>query len=129
MLVYWITVLVACIYTGCRGGWPERLCVGAVAVASLGTAMLVSPAASRFHGVEWGVFGVDVCLLLVLVLIVWSTQKYWPLWATGFQLVSLASNTAALTTVSPRAYALAQGFWAYAIVASAVAGCRSRGTG
>jgi len=126
MLVYWITVLVACIYAGLRGGSSERLCTGAVAVASLATAVLVSPAAGRFHAMEWGVFGIDLCLLLVMVLIVWTTQTYWPLWATGFQVVALVSNTAAMSAVSPRAYALAQGFWAYAILAAAMVGCWSR---
>jgi hypothetical protein len=126
MIVYWITVLASCAYVGARGGPSERLCVGAVAIASLVTVALVSPFARRFHSMEWGVFGVDFCLLLVLILIVSRSRRYWPLWATGFQVVALISNTAILSPVSPRAYALAQGFWAYAILGSVIAGTWSR---
>lgn len=123
-IIYW-AFLAACFgYAFRYGGGPER-----VGAAIIGIGSLVSVAASsdfvlRFRSVEPGIFATDIVVLAAFLMLALRTERYWPLWATGFHVVGVATHTAIIVDpkVVPPAYAIAQGFWAYPMLVAVVMG-------
>lgn len=92
-------------------------------IASFATYGALVVAGTLWTSVEAGVALVDVILLGTLLVIALTTNRVWPLWATAAQLVGTMTHLAiwADPYVVPRAYALAQPFWAYpALIALAL---------
>jgi hypothetical protein len=77
-----------------RGGSPER--VGAVAMvgAWFGT-VLVQNSLQRW-GLQTGVMLVDAALLAVLLYLALKTDRWWPMWASGFQAMNVMLHLAVL---------------------------------
>ena len=100
----WATVLIlTCAAALWRGQIYERL-------AALG--LLLSWMLTRLfyvhHGqqAEWGVLGVDVALFVVLAIVALRSPRYWPIFAAGFQLLSVVIHVARVADAS-------LGGWAY----------------
>lgn len=93
--------------------------------------ILSVPAASLIGSLwtspEIGILGVDLLVLFALVILSLTSDRFWPLWMTGIQLTSVAIHFAAMVEISivPRAYALAQGFWAYPMLGILLIGTRN----
>ena len=104
-----------------RGGWPERSAAVAVLAASFASPLVQS---SLFASPEHGILTVDLLLLGWLGLLALATDRFWPLWATGFHLVGTIIHVARMVdpTVVPPAYALGQVFWSYPVLAALAAG-------
>jgi hypothetical protein len=66
------------------------------------------------------VFAVDLLTLIAAVSLAVAVDRYWPLWFAGFPLVAVATHLASMVQIAivPKAYALAQGFWAYPMMAA-----------
>lgn len=69
-------------------------------------------------------FGIDLALLLVFLIFVVRSKRYWPLWTTGMQVVSLVGYTAVVSAVRPWTGGMTLGIIAYAILATIVVGAR-----
>lgn len=92
-----------------RGGWPERVAAGAMILAWFASSLLYK--SQLWFGPQTGVFVVDVCLLLVLLVIALRSDRWWPMWACGFHALSLILTLALLldSKISNRAGYLAGG--------------------
>ena len=93
-------------------------------------ASLLSAAAAMLNP-SWGstsfaVFAVDGgCLLLLMALAV-NSNRFWPIWAVGFQIVAVATHLATLwiPDIVPKAYQAILSFWSIPILWVMVAGTR-----
>lgn len=87
---------------------------------------VASPAAetSEFAHPESGILVVDLLLLAYLITLALRSDRFWPLWAAGFQIVGTMIHVARLVDVSiwPNAYAVAQVFWAYPVLGALAMG-------
>ncbi len=104
-----------------RGGQDERLAAGAIAVAAI-----LSPivSARHFDGPELSLVLVDLGLFATLGAIALRSRAFWPIWAAGFQLCTLAGHFAAAKSGSmvPAAYAETLAIWSYAVMTSLLVG-------
>ncbi|SFJ06126.1 hypothetical protein [Caulobacter sp. UNC279MFTsu5.1] len=90
-----------------RGRWVER-----VAAAAMAVAWFVSPLVQDDHqtlGAQSGVLIVDLLLLLVLLHLALTTDRWWTMTATAFQGVTALIHLAAAIDrqIFPRAYYVA----------------------
>lgn len=70
-----------------KGEEPERIFAGFYLVAWLATLLIQSE--SDLSGWQPTVFGIDAVVLAVLIALSWKTNRVWPVWAAGFQLLVL----------------------------------------
>ncbi|ACG79890.1 conserved hypothetical protein [Phenylobacterium zucineum HLK1] len=87
-----------------KGGWEERLTAMAFLIAWIATLIGRD---REWLGTQWGAFAVDVVLLGFLVVVALKSARYWPIFAAGFHLLSVATHAARI--VDPQV-----GAWAYA---------------
>lgn len=130
-LFYWTLVALCSGYVFIRGAAPERTGMAILVVGSiLSTLSATADYAIRFRSLELGIFIIDLVALVAFVALALKANRFWPLWVAGFHLVGVATHAAmaANPEVVPRAYAMAQAFWAYPMLAAMVAGTwRHRG--
>jgi len=70
----------------------------------------------------------DIGLFFVFILVALKSDRYWPMWAAGFQLLAIVTHTAEIldSTVGAWAYITAGVIWTYlgaAALAVGVCGC------
>lgn len=93
----------------------------ATALTALGT--LLNP---TWGSTSYAVFAVDSGCLLLLAALAVNSNRFWPIWAVGFQLVAVATHVATLwiPDIVPRAYQAILSFWSIPILWVMVAGTR-----
>jgi hypothetical protein len=123
-LLYWFFLAACSAYALAKGGAPERIAIGIAVIASVVSVIALSSMATRFDGVEAGVFLVDLVTLVAFFLLALHADRFWPLWITGFQLIGVATHLAMLLSpdVVPQVYSFILGLWAYPILALIVIG-------
>ena len=90
-----------------RGGWEERTTAMAFMIAWMTTLLGRDQA---WIGTQWGTLAVDAVLLGFLVAVAMRSDKYWPLFAAGFQLLAVVTHVARIVDAQV-------GAWAYATAA------------
>ena len=105
-----------------RGGRPERL-VAAVNIA----AWLASPLVEDHRNwldPQWGILGVDILFLAVLLWLALRTDRRWLLFAAAFQLLGVVTHGAMMAdrTVGGWAYITAGVIWSYLVLTSLAVG-------
>lgn len=73
-----------------KGDEPERVGAGAYLVGWF--ASLLVQGDGRLFDVQWGMFVIDVLLLLIFGAMVWKSRRSWPVWACAFQLLAVMSH-------------------------------------
>lgn len=73
-----------------KGGEPEKIGAGAYLFAWFASLMVQS--AGGYFGVQWGVFAIDVVLLIIFAAMVWKAPRSWPVWACALQLLAVTSH-------------------------------------
>lgn len=128
MLLFAACLLACCIYAAARGGPPERIGALVLLVGSVLSTALMSPAASRFSGVEMGVLAVDVAVLFAYLALALLTDRYWPLWTAALQLIGVLAHIARLADpdMLRNGYAFLLAFWSYPMLLTIVLGTWSR---
>ncbi|QKR99743.1 hypothetical protein F9288_08895 [Sphingomonas sp. CL5.1] len=108
----------SCVYALVRGGAPERI-GAAILVADFELSLLVvKPIASRFTGVEWTMFAVDLGAFGALYALSLFTTRYWPAWMAAFQgCVALSHIAGFRGEIAPWVYGTVVAAWAYAMLA------------
>ena len=110
------------LFSGCgvalwKGHFSERM----IAVALL-TGAFVSPLVetAAFAFPEVGVLAVDSALFVLLLGLALVSDRFWPMWAAGFQIVGTLIHVARFVDASiwPKAYITAEAFWAYPVLAA-----------
>lgn len=125
-IIYYVILALCCLYAGWRGGRPERIGILIVVLASLATTAAGLTHFSLFHSVEYGIFAVDIITLGALLWLALSSDRFWPLWATGFHAVGVMTHMVMLLRPDaiPYAYAMMQGLWAYPVLTAMALGAR-----
>lgn len=125
VLLYWVSVSATCYLAWRSGGPDERRGAAILLIGSILSVIACSPLPRRFQGGEPGLLAVDLAVLLSFVTLALRSTRPWPIWVAGFHLVAVATHVAVLAQplILPRAYALAQGFWAYPMMLALGWGC------
>lgn len=102
------------------GGRDEML----AALAFLLATLLSWAMDNQYHGTQVNVLAVDFALLVGLVVLALTSDRFWPMYAAAFQLVGTIVHIGSMTETGDFAWAYAVGliFWSYAVVAALMAG-------
>ncbi len=105
-----------------RGGKPERM----VAISNV-LAWFLTPIAQNHQDLfdpQWGMLGVDVAFLAVLLGMALRYDRVWLLFATAFQLLGVVIHLAIVVDPSLRSLVYLRGLviWSYMVLASLAAG-------
>lgn len=118
IIFFWTLLLLSCGYALLRGGKYER----SAAVVFL-SATLVSVAwhhlfPSGYRHIILTEVLVDTAVLMSVTAIALMSDRFWPLWVAGLQLVDSTAHflRAIYTNLPPWAYAIAERFWSYPIL-------------
>lgn len=114
------TLMVAAIW----GGRCERIAVGLFVLAIIGTHVATTEFTARYSSVEQGVFYVDILLAGALIALAIKSDRFWPIWASSFHLLSVYTHLAMFLppTIVPFPYAFLAAWWAWPTQASLVIG-------
>ncbi len=116
--LYWILLLACCGYAMWQGRREERTVALICLVATIASLWALPPIAQRYVGLETGVLIVDVAVLAGFLAVALKSDRFWPLWVTGFHLTGGLAHFFKGVDVGllPQAYAAAARFWAYPIL-------------
>ena len=111
-LLFWGLTLTCCGFAAGYGGRAGRWIAGLYVAACLGT-MAAFQMQSDWHHTHYATLAVDVALLVALVAVVLRSDRWFPVWFTGFHLVAVLSHLASIAApgFAPKVYFLLQGFW------------------
>ena len=118
VVLFWLLLLMSCGYALWRGRKYERIAalvfVGATVLSILGH----SPLRGRYVGIEATDLIVDSVVLFAVVGIALVSDRFWPLWVAGLQLVDSMSHLMKAIDVDllPKVYGAAERFWSYPIL-------------
>ncbi|SDC45784.1 hypothetical protein SAMN05444678_103104 [Sphingomonas sp. YR710] len=126
LATYLVTLLSSCAYAIRFGGQSELIGAGIMIAGSFLTPV-VGFAFSKLHAHLVGAMLIDLAVLAAFLTLALRSDKFWPLWTTAFQIIGVATHLAKFVdpAIVPRAYSIAQGFWAYPMLAALVIGARA----
>lgn len=116
VIIFKLLLVGTTLYALTWGGAPERIGVILMVAAALGTYTVSGPdPVVNFSSVQTAVFVIDLILLLALGAVALASNRYWPLWVTAMQFVTMWSHVAfwSIAAKAPWAYAVASTIWAY----------------
>ena len=104
-----------------QGRRVERLTAAVLVLAAIASPLVQT---TGFVDLEIGIMLVDVTALVFLVVVASVSDRFWPLWAAGFQLVGVLVHVARLakSDVWFFAYSNAEIFWAYPVYLALMVG-------
>jgi len=123
-VVYWVVLAALTALVWLRGGRPEREGAAVAVIGSFLTPAAVSLASNGYGSAQLGILSVDLAMLAAFLFILLRYDRFWPIWASGFHLVGVATHLAKLSfpDILPQAYWTVQGMWAYPIMLAIAAG-------
>ena len=118
VILFWLLLIVSCGYALWRGRKYERLAALVFVAATILSILGSSPVPMRYVGIATGDLIVDTAVLLALLAIALASDRFWPLWAAGLQLVDSMSHLmkAIDADLVPAVYGAAERFWSYPIL-------------
>ena len=121
--LFWALTLVGCGYAAAAGGRDGRWAVTLLLTASLLT-IPVTRLGHHWARTETGVFAVDLALLVGLYALSLRSQRYFPIWMTGFHLIAVTTHLSAVLApdITPNLYRAMESLWAVPITLSMVFG-------
>lgn len=112
-ILFWLLTIVGCGYAAVLGGRDGRW----AALLIIGASVLTIPATRL--GESWGqteylILAVDLALLCGLYLLTLQSQRYFPLWMTGFHLIAVSTHVGTLVApgYAPEIYRALGSVWA-----------------
>jgi hypothetical protein len=118
-LIFWGILLATCGYALWRGRKYEQIAALICLAATVVSVSMSSPLNQRYVGLEMGDVLVDFLVLGAFVFVALRSDRFWPLWVAGLQLTMSISHVlkAIQPDLIPIAYAAAERFWSYPILA------------
>jgi hypothetical protein len=118
VVLFWLLLVVSCGYALWRGCKYERIAAWVFIGATLASFLTHSPLPRRYFGLETSDLIVDSAVLMAVVGIALVSDRFWPLWAAGLQLVDSMSHAlkAIDANLLPTVYGAAERFWSYPIL-------------
>ena len=123
--ILFLLMLVASIVFAARsGGTTERKGAAIMLIGAVGSYIAALASQAYWSRPETGIFVVDLAVLVGMIWLSLTSDRLWTLWATASQVIGVATHVAMMIDhrVVPRAYALAQPFWAYPALLSLACG-------
>lgn len=116
--IFWALLILSCGYALLRGRKYERIAAGVFLAASIISVANHLTLHVRYQSIDIADVVVDTAVLISVVAIALVSDRFWPLWVAGFQLVNSMSHFLKAVTVSlpPWGYAIASRFWSYPIL-------------
>ncbi|WP_454887826.1 hypothetical protein [Sphingomonas oryzagri] len=116
--IFDLLLLICCVYAIWRGGAPERIAGATLLIGDILSVASVLLHPGRFRHEEFGLFAIDLVILVILVVIALRSRRWWPLILAGLQLDGVLAHFVHL--IAPRtlpiAYLNATALWAYPMV-------------
>lgn len=118
-------LLLCVVYASLVGGRTGRAGSMIFIAAALFTALATTVDPS-WASTSYAVFAVDGGCLLALAALAVNSNRFWPIWAVGFQTVAVATHLATIwmPDLVPKAYQALLSFWSIPILWVMVAGTR-----
>ena len=115
--LFWLLLLVSCGYALWRGRKYERIAALVFVTATILSVLGHSPRL-RYVEIERTDLIVDSAVLFAVIAIALASDRFWPLWAAGLQLVASISHLmkAIHADLLPHVYGAAERFWSYPIL-------------
>src|SRR5690606_16991341 len=82
-----------------KGDEPERIGAGAFMIGVFATQLVHDPGA--LTGPQWSLIAVDLAFLAVCIALAWKSRRTWPVWASAFQSLAVASHLLTLVDLRP----------------------------
>jgi hypothetical protein len=95
----WTALAFTCVVAAWRGRVPERL--GAAVIAAAWVATTLVEQRDSWLAPQTGILAIDMVTLAALIGLGVRYDRYWPIWAGGFQAVAVLTDLAFL--IEPRA--------------------------
>lgn len=124
--IYYIFLVACCGYAIFRGSRSEYFGAAIMIVGSLSTLAIGRLFGSSWTRVEVGIFAIDVVALFALIYLALKSNRFWPMWASAFQLLAVTIHTAMVVApqITPWAFATGAALWAYPmLLALAIGSC------
>ena len=117
-IIFWILLSATCGYALWRGRKYERIAALVFVSATILSILGSSPLPVRYVRIATGDVIVDNAVLVALLAIALVSDRFWPLWAAGLQLVDNMSHLmkAIDANMLPKVYGTAKRFWSYPIL-------------
>jgi hypothetical protein len=118
VILFWLLLIVSCGAALVWGGKYERIAALVFIAASVSSFVTESPVQARYEGIEISDLVVDSGVLVAVLAIALVSDRFWPLWAAGLQLVDSMSHVmkAVDANLIPSVYGAAERFWSYPIL-------------
>ncbi len=93
---------------------------------SLSTLAVARAFGTSWSGLEVGIFAIDIVGLFALLCLTIKSDRFWPMWATAFQLLAVTIHTAMMVDpqITPWAFGTGAVFWAYPMLLALAIGSR-----
>lgn len=114
-----LSVVFAAVFGGRTGKAGALIFVLATALT-----FLVGGINPSWANTAFGILVVDLACLIALAWLATRSTRYWPIWATGFQLIAVLTHVATMLApdILPRIYQALATFWAVPILGVMVVG-------
>jgi hypothetical protein len=113
--VYYLFLFVCCGYAIFRGARSEYLGAAILIIGSLSSLAIGKIWGTYWIRTETEVFVIDIFALFALIYLTIKSDRFWPIWATAFQLLAVTIHGAVMMApqITPWAFATGAVFWAY----------------
>ena len=124
--VYYIFLVLCCGYAILRGARSEYIGAAIMTIGSLSSLTVGKLLGTPWTGMEAEIFAIDIVALLALIHLAMTSERFWPMWASAFQLLAVTSHTANMVApqITPWAFATGAVFWAYPMLLALAVGSR-----
>ncbi len=124
-LIFNVALLLCVLYASILGGKTGRS-GSVIFVAATALTILANRASPTWGDTSYGIFIVDCICMLALAAVALKSNRFWPIWALGFQIGAVGTHIATMwmPDIIPRAYQALATFWSIPILWVMVAGTR-----
>ncbi len=122
LTLFWLLLLLSCTFAGMAGGKSGRIGASLLVLATIATWNFeISSSWAQTH---LPVMIIDTVLLIALYTLAIRSRCYWPIWATGFHLLTVAGHIASIIMPSFRfgMYWQFSGIWSVLVMMSMIVG-------
>ena len=122
-IVFMFLLLACSAHASIFGGWTGR-CGAMIFIGATVLSNITVRANPDWVSTSYGLFWVDVACLIALFILACNSNRFWPIWAVGFQTVSVLAHFATMLApdILPKAYQAIEAFWSIPILGVMVAG-------
>lgn len=85
VMLFYTLLVASSAYAFWKGGAPERIAAVIILLATLFTLLVAPDKSWVFGSVHAGIFAVDLCMFVALVVLSLYADRFWPLWMSAMQ--------------------------------------------